>query len=155
MTHPPFTRPGAWQLALRALWRDFRAGELRLLLVAVTLAVAALTSVGFFADRLQGGLQRDARQLLGGDSVLSSDNAPPPAAQSEAVRLGLQTNQSLSFPTMGRAGAEHGGGARLVALKAVNPGYPLRGKLVVAPDATSAGQPASGVPAPGTAWVDA
>jgi len=155
MTHPPIPRPGAWQLALRALWRDFRAGELRLLLVAVTLAVAALTSVGFFADRLQGGLQRDARQLLGGDAVLSSDNVPPPAAQAEADKLGLQTNQSLSFPTMGRAGAEHGGGARLVALKAVNPGYPLRGKLVVAPDAASAGQPASGVPAPGTAWVDA
>jgi putative ABC transport system permease protein len=28
------------------------------------LAVAALTAVGFFADRLKGGLQRDARQLL-------------------------------------------------------------------------------------------
>jgi putative ABC transport system permease protein len=146
---------GVWQLAARALWRDFRAGELRLLLVAVTLAVAALTSVGFFADRLQGGLQRDARQLLGGDAVLSSDNAPPPAFLAEAKRLGLQSNQSLSFPTMGRAAPEQGGAARLVALKAVNPGYPLRGTLLVAPDAASVGQPAPGVPAPGTAWVDA
>ena len=45
-----------FRLGLRTLVRDLRAGELRLLMVAVTLAVAALTSVGFFADRLQGGL---------------------------------------------------------------------------------------------------
>ena len=61
------------KLGWRTLWRDLRAGELRLLIVAVTLAVAALTAVGFFADRLKGGLQRDARQLLGGDAVLRSD----------------------------------------------------------------------------------
>ena len=54
----------AWQLGWRTLWRDARAGELRLLWVAVTLAVAALTSVTFFANRLEAGLQRDARQLL-------------------------------------------------------------------------------------------
>ena len=58
------------RLGWRTLWRDLRAGELRLLIVAVLLAVAALTAVGFFADRLQGGLQRDARQLLGGDAVI-------------------------------------------------------------------------------------
>ena len=51
----PVARAGIWPLAMRSLWRDFRSGELRLLLVAVTLAVAALSSVGFFADRLQGG----------------------------------------------------------------------------------------------------
>jgi putative ABC transport system permease protein len=48
------------KLGWRTLLRDLRAGELRLLIVAVTLAVAALTAVGFFADRLKGGLQRDA-----------------------------------------------------------------------------------------------
>ena len=59
-----------WILGLRNLWRDLRAGELRLIIVAVLLAVAALSSVGFFADRLQAGLQRDARQLLGGEVVV-------------------------------------------------------------------------------------
>lgn len=64
----------SFRLGWRTLWRDLRAGELRLLIVAVVLAVAALTAVGFFADRLKGGLQRDARQLLGGDAVVVSDN---------------------------------------------------------------------------------
>ena len=152
---PPARRPGAWPLALRSLWRDWRAGELRLLVLAVALAVAALTSVGFFADRLQGGLSRDARQLLGGDVVVSSDTAAPATFAAEAQRLGLRTAHTLSFPTMGRAPDAQGGAARLVALKAVEPGYPLRGQLSVATGPDQAGQPTADIPAPGTAWVDA
>ena len=96
-------KPSFWQLGLRSLWRDLRSGELRLLIVAVTLAVAALTAVGFFADRLQGGLQRDARQLLGGDVVLSTDKATPQAIVDKAAALGLQSTTTVSFPTMARA----------------------------------------------------
>src|SRR6476661_7667319 len=98
-----------WRLGLRTLWRDLRAGELRLLLVAVTLAVAALTAVGFFADRLKGGLARDARQLLGGDAVLVSDNPTPPAFVQQARELGLQAATNVVFPTMGRAPDAKGG----------------------------------------------
>jgi len=54
------TSPSFWTIGWRALWRDWRAGELRVLVLAVALAVAALTAVGFFADRLQNGLERDA-----------------------------------------------------------------------------------------------
>ena len=71
--------PSAWRLGGRQLLRDFRAGELRLLVVAVTLAVAALAAVGFFADRINGGLARDARQLLGGDAIVASDQPAPQA----------------------------------------------------------------------------
>src|SRR3954469_206639 len=99
----------AWQLGWRTLWRDLRAGELRLLIVAVALAVAALTAVGFFADRLQGGLARDARQLLGGDAVVSSDNPTPPAFVEKARTLGLQAVTTSSFPTMARASDAQGG----------------------------------------------
>jgi putative ABC transport system permease protein len=144
-----------WSLGWRSLWRDWRAGELRLLLIAVTLAVAALTSVGFFADRLQNGLQRDARALIGGDAVISSDNPPAPAFDEQARALGLQTVQTLGFPTMGRARDEEGGAAKLVALKAVAPGYPLRGSLRVAPGPDQPDTPTRDIPAPGTAWVDA
>lgn len=146
--------PSAWTLAWRALWRDFRAGDLRLLLLAVALAVAALTSVGFFADRLQGGLQRDARQLLGGDAVLNTDNAPPPSAREQAKTLGLQDTLTLSFPTMGRAPDAQGGAARLVALKAVESGYPLRGALTLSTQDGGASQSVRGIPERGTVWVD-
>ena len=134
----------------RQLWRDLRAGELRLLMVSVLLAVAALTAVGFLADRLQSALWRDARQLLGGDAVLVSDQPPPQSLVQEAVRRGLVTNTSLSFPTMARVpGAA--GESRLVALKSVEPGYPLRGTLQVSrlPETAQ-----DGIPARGQVWVD-
>src|SRR5436190_23116636 len=143
-----------WRLAWRQLARDFRAGELRLLVVAVMLAVAALTAVGFFADRLKGGLARDARQLLGGDAVVSSDNPTPKAFIDKARSLGLQGITTLGFPTMGRAGDAQGGASRLVALKAVTAGYPLRGNLTVSAQPGEAGAKTRDVPARGEAWAD-
>jgi len=144
-----------WQLGSRTLWRDLRSGELRLLVLAVTLAVAALTAVGFFADRLQGGMQRDARQLLGGDAVIVSDNPPPPAFEAKARGLGLQVVETLGFPTMARATEARGGASKLVALKVVAPGYPLRGRLRVATQPEGAGDLTRDIPAPGQAWVEA
>jgi putative ABC transport system permease protein len=142
------------RLAWRTLLRDLRAGELRLLMVAVTLAVAALTAVGFFADRLQGGLQRDALQLLGGDFVVASDHPTPDAIVERARTLGLQTVRSASFPTMARADDAQGGASRLVAFKSVTPGYPLRGSVSVAAAVNAPGAATREIPAPGDVWVD-
>ena len=156
------------KLGTRQLWRDLRAGELRLLMLSVALAVAALTAVGFLADRMQSGLWRDARQLLGGDAVVVSDQRTPEAFVRQAQAVGLQTNTNVSFPTMARAingpntsnpsvtsaasatpgSADTPPATRLVALKAVEPGYPLRGRLEIA------GQPAATIPPEGEVWVD-
>ena len=144
-----------WRLGWRTLWRDFRSGELRLLILAVTLAVAALTAVGFFADRLKGGLQRDARQLLGGDAVVSSDNMTPQAFTAKARALGLSVVGTLSFPTMGRANDAQGGASKLVALKVVEAGYPLRGSLTVASEPGGTEAKTRAIPKPGEAWIDA
>jgi putative ABC transport system permease protein len=140
----------ALRLGGRQLWRDLRAGELRLLMLSVALAVAALTAVGFLADRLQAGLWRDARQLLGGDAVVVSDQPTPDVLMQEAVRRGLVTNTNVSFPTMARVPVADGA-SRLVALKAVAPGYPLRGRLEVrrTPQAAQ-----DSIPAVGQVWVD-
>ncbi len=144
-----------WRLGWRSLWRDLRSGELRLLIVAVTLAVASLTAVGFFADRLKGGLQRDARQLLGGDAVLRSDNPTPEVFIEKARALGLDVVQTMTFPTMGRASEAQGGATKLVALKVVEPGYPLRGNLRLADQVGGPETVVQAIPAPGDAWVDA
>jgi len=152
---PPATRPASfWAIGWRALRRDARAGELHLLLLAVALAVSALTAVGFFADRLQQGLQRDARHLLGGDAVVRSDQPLPAAFVQQAQALGLELTQHLGFPTMARADDAQGGAARLVALKAVQDNYPLRGQLLVGLAPGDAGQATTEVPRPGTVWVD-
>jgi putative ABC transport system permease protein len=143
-----------WALAWRSLWRDWRAGELRLLMLAIALAVAALTAVGFFADRIQNGLQRDARQLLGGDAVVRADQPLPASFVAQAQSLGLELTEHVGFPTMALSDEAQGGNARLVALKAVAPGYPLRGTLRTAAHESAPDEPAQGIPTPGTAWVD-
>ena len=152
---PVLQRPSIWSLAWRQTRRDFRAGELRLLLVAVTLAVAALTAVGFFADRLERGLARDARQMLGGDAIVASDQPPPQAFVDEARRRALAVATTTSFPSMGRAAEAQGGASRLVAVKAVSEAYPLRGRLKLqnGPDALTLD--AAGAPERGSVWVDA
>ncbi len=143
-----------WRMATRQLARDFRAGELRLLLVAVSVAVAALTAVGFFADRINGGLTRDATQLLGGDAVVVSDRPTPGAVVDKARSLGLASATTAVFPSMGRASDAQGGATRLVTVKAVSASYPLRGRLSLS---TGVGQPPESVahaPEPGTVWVE-
>lgn len=148
-----------WRQAWRTLWRDARAGELRLLVVAVALGVAALSSVSFLADRLNGGLQRDARQLLGGDVVVVSDQATPTHIVQRAKADGLQGVTTLSFPTMARGQPQTGAesNSRLVALKAAEAGYPLRGELKVAHSLgqVDIAEKTTHIPASGEVWVEA
>ena len=152
---PELRPPTIAALAWRQTLRDFRAGELRLLALAVLLAVAALTAVGFFADRLSGGLQRDARQLLGGDAVVGSDRATPPELAARALAMGLRVAETVSFPSMARAPEAQGGATRLAAVKAVSSGYPLRGKLELKERADGPAITVAAAPEPGTVWVDA
>jgi putative ABC transport system permease protein len=146
--------PSSLALAWRQTLRDFRAGELRLLAVAVMLAVAALSAVGFFADRLSAGLNRDAGQLLGGDAVVASDRPTPPSFAEQAAALGLREARTIGFPSMARAPDERGGDSRLVAVKAVTPNYPLRGQMQLRGAEGSAVESVARAPAPGTVWVD-
>jgi len=142
------------RMAWRQLRRDFRAGELRLLVVAVMLAVAALTAVSFFADRLNTALARDARALLGGDAVVASDQPAPPAFGARARELGLVVASSTSFPSMARAPESRGGAARLVAVKSVSDAYPLRG-LMRLRGADGREADLAAAPPPGRLWADA
>jgi putative ABC transport system permease protein len=150
----PPSPPSVWRLAWHQLARDLRAGELRLLVVAVMLAVAALTAVGFFADRINNGLARDARQMLGGDAIVASDQPATAAFTERATQLGLRTARTTTFPSMGRAPDTQGGATRLVTVKAVSAGYPLRGRLRLADAPGGAETEVAGAPEPGTVWVD-
>ena len=149
-----YSPPSIAALAWRRTLRDLRAGELRLLALAVLLAVAALTAVGFFADRMNQGLALGAAALLGGDAVIGSDQPTPPELLQRAQALGLRTASSAGFPSMGRAPDELGGASRLVAVKAVSDAYPLRGELRLKAAADAPEREIAGAPARGTVWVD-
>ncbi|MBU3601007.1 ABC transporter permease [Polynucleobacter sp. AM-25C3] len=127
----------------RGIRRDFRSSELVWLFVALTLSVAALSSVSFLADRMQRAFQFDARQLLAADLLLVADQPLPERFIQEAQERRLQVAQTIVFPSMATVGAQ----SKLSSLKAVSTAYPLRGQLQVSPAL-------SATPVTGSVWVD-
>lgn len=140
--------------SLRMTRRDWRAGELRFLLVALIVAVASLSSVGFFIDRMRAGLNRDAHQLLGGDLVINADQPINGVWRAEAQRRGLTLAETVSFPSMVIAGEGDNAQSLLASIKAVSTGYPLRGGLKIATTPEGEGADTSDIPAAETVWVD-
>ncbi|HEV7930292.1 MAG TPA: FtsX-like permease family protein, partial [Nitrosospira sp.] len=145
------------KLSLRMLRRDWRAGELRVLAFALVIAVGGMTTVGFFADRVQLALSRQGNQLLGADMIIFSDHPLPPQYAAEAKRRGLSVSTALKFPSM----VGKGDNSLLTEIKAVTEGYPLRGDLHISEQLSNAStetaraaQAAHGIPPPGSAWVD-
>ena len=137
-------------LALRLLARDGRAGELTLLAVAVVVAVAGVTTVGFFTDRVNQALSRQANQLLGADLVVSADRPLDAQFESEATRLGLQVTRMQRFPSMAAVNGQN----VLAEIKSVTAGYPQRGELRITDVLYAPDRRAISIPAPGSVWVD-
>lgn len=149
----------AWRWALIQTRRDLRASSMRFLMLAVVLAVAALTAVAFFADRIERGLTRDAAQLLGADALVVADQPVPGVLRQQGVAMGLRIAQTSVLSSMARAPDEQGGDTRLVSLKAVSPTYPLRGQLTLGSMGADGrvqvtGKALAGGPPSGQVWVD-
>ncbi len=138
-------------LALRMLTREWRAGELRVLGLAVLIAVAALASVDGFSSRMRLALAQESNRLLGADLVVVSDQVPANSIIRRAQQDGLQTAQTAQFPSMATVGEVN----RLAEIKAVSSGYPLRGQLRISDSPSAPDHPANGIPAPGSVWLEA
>jgi len=127
---------------------------LRVLAAALVVAVASVTSVAFFADRVSRALVRDAHQLLGADLVLVSDHPWQPGAAEEIRRRGLERAEAVTFISMAQTGEGDAARGQLAGVKAVTDNYPLRGKLRVAPAPNAPDAPAPTGPARGTVWIE-
>jgi putative ABC transport system permease protein len=138
------------RFALRALPRDLRSREMRVLAAALAVAVAALSAVGFFTDRVDRAMAERATALLGADLVVEADVPIESAWRAKAETLGLRTAGYVTFPSVVVAG----GGTELVSVKAVGPGYPLRGEARLADAPYGPGEAAAGIPERGRLWLD-
>ena len=128
----------------QSIRRDLRSSELVALLVALTLSVAALSSVSFLADRMQRAFQLDARQLLAADLLLVADQPLSERFIQEAKERELNVAQTIVFPSMATVGSF----SKLASLKAVSDAYPLRGSLQVSPALPNL------TPPRGSVWLD-
>ncbi|MFC0266610.1 ABC transporter permease [Kushneria aurantia] len=135
------------RLAFSGLRRDLRAADVRALFLALVLAVAATTMIGFFLDRLDSALTRQSGQLLGGDLVLRDSNPFDPRIIEAVEGAGLTTARELTLVTMAAAG----GRFQLSTLKGVEPDYPLYGELRV--DLGEGPVNTTRLPERGTVWI--
>lgn len=139
-----------FSLALRLLWRDWSGGELRLLFLALVMAVTSVTGIALFTDRLEKALILESANMLAADRVLGSRREPPREIMSAARERGLRTAETLSFTSMAFSDT----GNMLVSAKAVSADYPLRGELIVTDQPFTRGTPTASGPSPGEVWLE-
>ena len=140
----------ALRFALLALSRDWRSGELAVLLAALLVAVTALTGVGFFTDRIGQAVDQRAAEVLAADLRMRSPEPVPEAYDTLARERGIATARVLSFPSVVFFGTE----SALTAIRAVGPGYPLRGRLKIADAPFAPARETDALPGAGEAWLD-
>ena len=140
----------ALRFALAVLARDFKSGELTVLVLAVTVAVAALTGVGFFTNRISQAVSLQAAEVIAADLRLESPNPIADSVFNEAHRRGLQTARATALVSVVFVDQQN----QLTALRAVTAGYPLRGTLRVADRPFGPGQAVATIPQPGEGWAD-
>ena len=140
----------AIRLALLALARDGKSGELRVLSLALLVAVTALTAVGFFTSRVSRSVEQQAGEVLAADLRLRSQQPIGTEHFERAKEAGLATAQLANFPTVVFKGED----SSLAAIRAVSDTYPLRGRLRVADAPFMPGREISSVPGPREAWPE-
>jgi len=136
--------------AWRALAREWRSGELRVLAVALAVAVASVSAVGFFTDRVRKAMEHQAGELLAADLVVESNDPIEPAWVRRAEDLDLATAQTVAFRSVVLAGGE----VQLTEVKAVDSAYPLRGELRIADQPFGLDRARTGGPERGHAWAE-
>ena len=139
-----------FRLALRLLWRDWQGGELRLLFLALVMAVTSVTGIALFTDRLEKALLLESANMLAADRIVSGRGTLPEEVLTEGQARGLRTAEILSFTSM----VFSDNGNMLVAAKAVTDNYPLRGDVIVADAPFVRGTPVQSGPPVGEAWLE-
>ena len=89
-----------FKLSFTQLKRDWRAGELRLLGLALIIAVTSLTTVDFFTDRVNQVTEIQATELLAADLVMSSAEPFKQEFTEQAKNQGLTTALTVSFSSV-------------------------------------------------------
>jgi putative ABC transport system permease protein len=139
-----------FHLALKMLWRDWRSGELSLLVFALLIAVTSSTAISLFADRLQNTFNNQAAEFLAADLAVSSPSLISPTWLEKATELGLKQSQTSEFPSV----LLENQAMLLASIKAISDTYPLRGQLKISADDYDTQTSINHGPSAGQAWVD-
>lgn len=137
--------------AIKRLRRGWRAGELRVLALALIISVGASSAVGLFSDRLRLALAAQSGEALGADAFVQSRHEIAADYRAAISASGLRSAYISLLPSV----VLHGEQTTLAAIKAVPANYPLRNVLRIADQPYAEQRIAQQGPEPGVAWVDA
>jgi len=144
------TASSSGSLSWRLLAREWRSGELGILLAALVLAVSVVVGVSSFVDRLQSALLSESARFLAADMVVVSRTPIPEEWIDQAEQMTLETSLGVGFPSMAVADVDH---MALVSVKAVSAGYPLRGELLWSDEAYGDILRDGAIPEQGEVWL--
>lgn len=133
------------------LARDWRGGELGVLIAALVLAVGVVSGISAFTTRLQSALEQESHRFLAADAVVTSGRELPSPWLQRAAASDLSSATTLVFPSMVYAGDDS---MVLAAIKAVSQSYPLRGELSYSKEPFGDILPAASGPQRGEVWLD-
>ncbi len=140
----------AMRLAWLKLRREWRAGEHVVLVLALLVAVSALTAISFLTSRVDRAMAQRANEVLAADIRLRSNSVLSDDYLQQASQRGLQSAQLQTFPSVVILGDV----SSLSSITAATQGYPLRGKLKVADQLNATAYETSELPAVGEIWAD-
>ena len=139
-----------WSLAGRLLARDWRSGEVIVLVAALIVAVAAMSAVSFFTDRVRQAVSQQAGEALAADVRVESVNPLPESFRTIAASNDVATADIVHF----RSVVVSGSSTSLADVRGVSPGYPLRGEVRIADELSGTPYAAQGVPPVGEVWAE-
>lgn len=140
------------KLSLRLLLREWRAGSLNVMAVALLIAITSHTTIGFFTERLGSAMEAKATHLLGGDLILKSANPVSNTLLSmeNSDRFSATHAKTVEFSTVAIAGEE----LKLTSVKAVSNNYPIKGFMRTALKPFAADTVTTESPKSGKLWVE-
>src|SRR4026209_31568 len=119
-------------------------------MLALLVAVSALTAVGFFTNRVSLAVDQQAGEVLAADLRLQSRVPIEREFFTLAESDGLTTAEVSTFPSVVLKGED----SALTAIRAVSSRYPLRGRLRVAEVHFGPAHEVTTLPGPGEAWLE-
>lgn len=139
-----------FKIAFKFFRRDWKRGDLLVLLFAMTIAMASISVIYLIIDRIETATEREVADVLGADLVISSPREITQDWLDKANELSLTRATSVEFSSVLFANEQ----LQLSSIKAVSSGYPLKGRLEIADSPYAKIKVVNGSPERGNVWVE-
>ncbi len=138
----------SYSLSLKLFWRELKSGQLIIMFFALVLAVATVSSISLFTDRLERALITETQEFLGGDLKFESNDLLEDDTYEKIQKLNLKASEMVQFASM----LSSKGSLQLASIKAVDRNYPLVGEMEL--QSQSLKEIAKNPPRKGQVWLD-